>query len=243
MRNKGPLFPNKGRLLENKLLLFPKGRRLLPETLQLAFALDVLRHEKMFAIPDDVGEMGDPVAKDNHAGFFRQLEVDLDMAVAIDEIVDVGVILDVLLGEEHEVFAVLTHVRRFLAIGTLQTAVLGPVEAKPHAPAGMEGRESPLTSAVVEDALDELKALIGIAQAITVSEKENLAIEFGGLRLLVEDNTTLLFEILVSPNVVVARKVMHLDAHIGEFGDFSQETGETLGYHIFVFVPEVEHVA
>ena len=131
--------------------------------LWLAFALDVLRHEEVLTIPDDVGELGNPVAQDYHTGLFRQLEVDLDVAVAINEVVDIGVILDVFLGEEHEVFAVLAHIGRFLVVTALQPAVLGPVESEPHAPAGMEGREGPLTGAVVEDALDELEALGGIA--------------------------------------------------------------------------------
>ena len=64
---------------------------------ELALALDVLRHEEVLAVPDDVGEVRDPVAEDDDAGLARQLQVDLDVAVAIDEAVDVGVILDVLL--------------------------------------------------------------------------------------------------------------------------------------------------
>ena len=83
--------------------------------------------------------MGDPVTQDNHTRFLRQLKIDFDVAMAIDEIVDIGVILDVLLGEAHEIFAVLTHIRQFLTIRTLQATVLGPVEAEPHAPARMEG--------------------------------------------------------------------------------------------------------
>ena len=112
--------------------------------LWLAFALDVLRHEKVLAIPDDVGEMGNPVAQNDHTSLLCQLKIDLDVAVAIDEIVDVGMILDVLLGEEHKVFAVLSHISRFLIVSPLQTAVLSPVKPKPHAPAGMEPGEKPL---------------------------------------------------------------------------------------------------
>ena len=213
------------------------------DLLWLAFALDVLRHEEVLAIPDDVGEMGNPVAQNDHTSLLCQLKINLDVAVAIDEIVDVGMILNVLLGEEYKVFAVLTHIGRFLVVSPLQAAVLGPVKAEPHAPAGMEGREGPLTGAVVEDALDELETLVGIAQTVTMREEEDLTVEFGGFRLLVEDDTALLFKIAVSPNVVVACEVMHLDAHIGEFGDLAQKTGEALGHYIFIFVPEVEHVA
>ena len=107
--------------------------------LGLAFALDILGHEEVVTIPDNVGELADPIAQDNHSGFLGELEVDLDVAMAIDEIVDVGMILDVLLREKHEVFAVLTHIGRLLVVRALQTAVLGPVQTEPHAPAGVEG--------------------------------------------------------------------------------------------------------
>ena len=43
----------------------------------------------MFAIPNDVGEMGDPVTQDNHTRFLRQLKIDFDVAMAIDEKVDI----------------------------------------------------------------------------------------------------------------------------------------------------------
>ena len=90
------------------------------QTSHLALALDVLRHVEVLTVPDDVGEVTDPIAKDNHAGLVRQLKVDLDMTVAVDEVVDVGVILYVLLRVEHQMLALLTHVGRLLAVGTLQ---------------------------------------------------------------------------------------------------------------------------
>ena len=105
--------------------------------LWLAFALDVLRHEEVVAVPDDVGELGNPIAKDKHSGLFGELEVDLNMTMAKDEIVDVGVILDVFLGEKHEMFAILAHIGWLLIVDTLHPAVLSPVQAEPHAPTGM----------------------------------------------------------------------------------------------------------
>ena len=163
--------------------------------------------------------------------------------MAIDEIVDIRVILDVLLRKEHEVFAVLTHIGRLLVVRAFQAAVLGPVQAEPHAPARMKGREGPLTGAVVEDALDELKTLVGIAQSVAMCQEKDLAIEFSSLRLLVENDTTLLFQIAIGPDIVVACEIMHLNPHVGEFGEFTQEASKTFGHYIFIFVPEVEHVA
>jgi hypothetical protein len=43
----------------------------------------------MLAIPDNVREVGNPVAQDNHSCLLCELEIDLDVAMAIDEIVDV----------------------------------------------------------------------------------------------------------------------------------------------------------
>ena len=169
----------------------------------------------MVAVPDDVGELSNPIAKNDHTCLFGELQIDLDVAVAVNEIVDVRMILDVLLREEHQVFAILPHICRFLVISALQTAVLGPVQTEPHTPAGMKSREGPLTGTVMKDASDELETLVGIAQAIAMRKEEYLAVEFGGLRLLVEDDATLFFKIAVSPDVVVACEIMHLDAHVG----------------------------
>ena len=41
--------------------------------LRAALALDVLRHQQVLAIVDDVGEVGDPVAKDYHTGLLGEL--------------------------------------------------------------------------------------------------------------------------------------------------------------------------
>ena len=87
--------------------------------LELAFTLNVLRHEEMVTIPDHVAEMTDPVTQDDHARLLGELLVNLDMAMAIDEVIDIGVILNVLLRIEHQMLAILTHIRRFLTAWTL----------------------------------------------------------------------------------------------------------------------------
>ena len=95
----------------------------------------------------------------------------------------------------------------------------------------------------MEYALDELEALVGVSQPISVSQEEYLSIKFNGLWLLVQDNAALFLQIPVCPDVVVAREVVHFHAHICQLRYFSEETGEALGNHIAVFVPEVEHIA
>ena len=117
----------------------------------------------MDAIVDHVTELINPVAQDNHARPLRELQVHLDMTVTVDEEVDVRMILYVLLGEKHQVLLVLTHIGRLLATGTLHAAVLGPMQAEPHTPAGMQGGKGPLADTVVEEELDELERLVGVA--------------------------------------------------------------------------------
>ena len=103
-----------------------------------AFAFDVLREEQVLAVEDYIGEVGDPVAQDNHTGFLGELQIDFNMAMTVDEVIHVGVILDIFLGEQHQMFAVLTHIGWLFAVRTLHATVLGPVQTEPHAPTGVE---------------------------------------------------------------------------------------------------------
>ena len=85
-----------------------------------ALALNILRHEEMLAVVDHIAELADPVAKYDDTGFFGQLHIYLNMPMAVDEIVYVGMILNVALRVEDEMLAVFTHIGRLLAIGPLQ---------------------------------------------------------------------------------------------------------------------------
>ena len=95
----------------------------------------------------------------------------------------------------------------------------------------------------MEDTAYHLERLVGVAQSVAVGQIEDLAIELDGLRLLVQDDATFLCQIVIGPDVVVACEVVHLDAHVCQLGYLSKETGEAFGHHIFIFVPEVKHIA
>ena len=56
-------------------------------------------------------------------------------------------------------------------------------------------------------------------------------------------HATFLLQVAVGPEVVVAHEVVHLHAHVGQFGEFAEEARVALGHHVAVFVPEVEHIA
>ena len=55
----------------------------------------------MLAVVDDITELTNPVAKDNHTGLTGQLQVNLDVAMPVNELVNVGVVLYIALGIEH----------------------------------------------------------------------------------------------------------------------------------------------
>ena len=57
------------------------------------------------------------------------------------------------------------------------------------------------------------------------------------------DESAFFFKIPVSPQVVVAGEEMHLHAHVGQLGKFAEKARVPLRYDIFIFVPEVEHIA
>ena len=63
----------------------------------------------MFAVVNDIGEMADPIAQDDDACLLGELQVNLDVAMTIDEIVYVGVILNLFLSVENQMLFVFTH--------------------------------------------------------------------------------------------------------------------------------------
>ena len=107
----------------------------------------------------------------------------------------------------------------------------------------MKGREKMLAKAVMEDRANDLERLAGVAQAVAMCQIEYLSVELYGLWLLVEYDTTLALQVVIGPDVVVACEIVHLDTHISQLGNLTEETGEALRHHIAVFVPEVEHIA
>ena len=75
-----------------------------------------------------------------------------------------------------------------------------------------------------------------------MSQKELMTIDFCGFWFLVQYDATLLLQIFIRPDVVITRKIVNLNTHICQFRELAQKTSETLGYHVLVFVPKVEHI-
>ena len=84
----------------------------------------------MVTVVDNISELINPVAEDDHSCSFGKLKVQLDMAVAIDKIVDIGVILDIFLGVENQMFTVFTHIGRLLTIILCILMINGQIKLK-----------------------------------------------------------------------------------------------------------------
>ena len=197
----------------------------------------------MFAVEHRIRELRNPIAEYHHARLAREDEVEFDVAVAIYEIVYVGMGLHVLLGVQHEVLALLAHVGRFHSVDTLEARVLSPSESEPHAPARMERTEQYLTEAVVEHTLYELELAVGVAQSVAVRQIEHLVVYLHRLRTCMNYHSALVVQIAIRPDGVVAREVVHLNAHIGKLRQFAEEARVALGHRITPLIPKVEHVA
>ena len=211
--------------------------------LRTTFALNKLFQKHVFAVKNSIGELTDPVAEYHDASLFRQLEVQLYVAVAVDVIVNVGMHLHVLTGVAHQMFLVLSHVGRNACFLMLQVAVLGPCLPHPDAPARMNGGEGNLAQTVMKHPFQQFVLLIRVAQPVAVGHEEHLAVDLRRQRLLMQNDATLPLQVVVGPDVVVAGKEMHLHAHVGQLAQLAEEARVAAWHHIFVFVPEVKDIA
>ena len=197
----------------------------------------------MLAIEHGIGEERDPVAQDDDAGGAGEHEVIVDVAMAKEEEVDVGMVFEVFLGKDDERLFVLAFEGFFASVLSLEAAALGPLQPEVDGPAWVDGGKELLGKAVVEERAEELEASVLHAHAVSVGQVEHFAVEFHGAGgLLVEHNAAFLHEIVGHPQVVVACEVVDFDAEVSEFGDFAQEAREASRHHGLVFVPKVEHV-
>ena len=209
----------------------------------MALSFDVGLEEHVLPVEGGVGELGDPVAEDEHAAFPREHDVEFYMPMSIDVVVDVGVGLHVFFRVTDEVLALFTQIGGLTSIGMFDARMFGPVESQLHAPPRMHEVEHPLAGFVVEHLAQELELRIGIAESVAVGKIEHAVVDLDGAGLAVQDDAAFLLQIAVGPQVVVAREIVHFDPVVGKFGELSEETRESLGNDISVFVPEIEHVA
>ena len=101
--------------------------------LWLALAFYIFLHEHVFTIVNGIGKLADPVAQYHHACLMAfcfcrtgQVDIKLNMTMSEDEVVDIGMILDILLGIEHQMFLVLPQIDGLVFLLMTDIAVFGP---------------------------------------------------------------------------------------------------------------------
>ena len=89
----------------------------------------------------------------------------------------------------------------------------------------------------------ELELQIGVAQTVTMSQEKHLSIDFRGQGLSVQDDATFLFQIAISPDVMVLPVKWSPPHPCRSAPKLFKESRVALGHHILVLIPEVKHVA
>ena len=217
--------------------------RIIFPNLGFRFPLNILLHKEVLAVEHIIGEQRNPIAQNRHARRAAEHKVELDVAVPKDEVIDIRVRLQVVLGINNKVLLILAHIGRLNTVLTLQATVFCPGESEIHAPAGMYGGKEALAEFVVKQAAQPLKFPVVVAQPIAVSKVKRLAVEFRNEPLTVQNYPTFLLQVIAHPKVVIANEEMHLYAHVGEFGNLAQEARVALRHNKFILVPEVKHIS
>ncbi len=88
-----------------------------------------------------------------------------------------------------------------------------------------------------------LPVAITKVQAVAMRQIEHLAVEFDRCRFVVYNHPALSAQVVQCPHVVVSGKEMHFHSVVGEFRQFSEETGKAARHYRLIFKPEVEHIA
>ena len=154
--------------------------------------------------------MLNPVAQDDDARLTRKHEVEHDVTMTEDEEIGRRMLLHVLLGKKHLMLLVLAEE---VGIFATRGAAMGtPTESKSSGKVGMNPAEHALAHRAIEETGHPLEGHRVVSQAMTVSQIAGLALNGEQATLPMDDGARLLLDIIEDPDVVIARKPMHLDA-------------------------------
>ena len=120
--------------------------------------------------------------------------------------------------------------------------MLCPCQPERHCPARMQTGKHPLAQLVAENGADELELPILVAQTIAMSHVENLVRKFHRHGTVMYDNATFTFQIVCTPDVMVAHKEVYLYPIVGQFAHLAQKACISTGNHHAILKPEVKHV-
>ena len=146
-----PSFKPKGlNERETALKISEKGTLAVPFSDIFAFSFDVIFTLYCLAVEDHIGKGSNPITKEYATCRAVNYKVLVDVTVAEDEAVDIGVGLEVLACIYSAVLVVNTLERCITLDLMLLHTVTRPGMSHPQAPAGVYHREHPLKETVVE---------------------------------------------------------------------------------------------
>ena len=99
--------------------------------------------------------------------------------------------------------------------------MLGPSQAKLHAPTWVNAAEERLADFAMEGSTNYLELPVWISKPVSMSQIKHLVGQFNRDRFSMEDNSTFLLQIILAPNIMIASEIMDFYAHIRQLADFS----------------------
>ena len=137
------------------------------QRLQASVALYIVLHKQVLPVEYGVSELRNPVAQNQDTARTGQHQVQLDVAMAENEIVDFGMGFQVFLGKTDKILLVLAQIRRVAAFHTmLQAAVRRPRQTEIHSPTGMDAGKHALAKAVAEHGTQVITNLARMSVAL-----------------------------------------------------------------------------
>ena len=109
------------------------------QRLQASVALYIILHKQVLPVEYGISELRNPITQNQDTARTGQHQVQLDVTMAENEIVDIGMGFQVVLGKTDEILLVLAQIRGVAAFHTmLQAAVRRPRQTEIHSPTGMD---------------------------------------------------------------------------------------------------------
>ena len=193
--------------------------------LQFRFALYKTFQKEVLAVKYGVCKLAYPVAQYQHSGRTAQHKIQFYVAMAEDEVVHVGVRLQVFLGIDHQRFLVFAHIGRFpTLLHVLQPAVFGPFLPKVHCPTGMQAGKHPAAHLIAEHGTQQSELPVLVAQSVAVAQIEHLVRQFQRHGLVVDNHAAFALQIVCTPDVVVAHKEVYLHSAVSQLAYLAQST-------------------
>ena len=214
------------------------------QRLQASVALYIILHKQVLPVEYGISELRNPITQNQDTARTGKHQVQLDVTMAENEIVDFGMGFQVFLGKTDEILLVLAQIRGVAAFHTmLQAAVRRPRQTEIHSPSGMDAGKHALAKAVAEHGTQETELAVGVAQTVAVRQHEHLVAHLHRHRLGVQRHAAFLHQVIAAPDVVVARKEVHLHAPVGQFAELPEKTCVATGHHRLVFIPKIKDVS